>query len=114
MPVEVLITTDGMCMDKQAFGARLRELRMATGLSQLAFAQKAGVSQSRISDWEAGKFAPSATDVPALAEALGCDIVELFKPAATEPEAPRRGRPPKVEPEPAKKQRRNREGRKGE
>jgi transcriptional regulator with XRE-family HTH domain len=84
-------------VDKAAFGKRLRELRGAAGLSQKALADSAGVPQSQVSQWEAGNSTPLATSIPALAQALGVDPGELFKPAASQPEAPSRGRPPKAQ-----------------
>src|SRR6187401_2564258 len=87
-----LRTTD---VDKESFGLRLRELRTAAGLSQLVLAQRTGISQSSISAWEAGINVPLITQAAKIAEALGVDIGEMVKPTATEPNAPKRGRPPK-------------------
>src|SRR5262245_9314942 len=95
--------TQGWDMDKKDFGARLRQLRTEAGMSQGDVAKKAGVSQSHISQWESGIYAPSATDVPDLAAALGVEIAELFKPAVGTVPPPRRGRPPKPEGPPPKR-----------
>src|SRR5690242_6316868 len=82
-------------MDAQQFGARLRELRSAAGFSQKALADRAGVSQNAISQWEAGDREPLVSNVAALADALGVDVGELFKAAQVVAPEPRRGRPPK-------------------
>ena len=55
------------------FGSRLRELRLAAGLSQEQLARRVGVSWSTINRWENGKGAPSPLAreklTPLLAEA---------------------------------------------
>ena len=99
MPVLEVARLPGHDMEKSDFGRRLRELRLATGLSQKDLAGRLGVPQSAVSQWEAGVHSPAATDVPDLAAALGVDPGELFKPAAADVPAPRRGRPPKAPPD---------------
>jgi transcriptional regulator with XRE-family HTH domain len=73
---------------KADFGQRLRELRKAAGLTQADVAARMGTTQSRISEWETAAHTPFVTEVPELAEALGVDVAELFKP----PAKPRRGK----------------------
>jgi transcriptional regulator with XRE-family HTH domain len=84
-----------MDMDAKDFSARLRELREAAGIDQAELARRAKVEQSSISRWESGKREPGVSNLFALAEALGVDPAELLKPPTRQPEAPRRGRPPK-------------------
>ena len=82
-------------MEKSEFGRRLKELRQKAGLSQAALAAKVGIPQSAVSQWESGIHAPAVIDIPDIAAALGVAPGVLFKPPTGEPEAPRRGRPPK-------------------
>ena len=59
---------------------RLREVREAAGLSQLALANLAGVRQATISDLETGKSQGiDFATVDALAKALGVPPHELFE-----------------------------------
>ena len=88
-------------MEKSDFGRKLKEVRVAAGLSRVALAKMLGVPQSAVSQWETGIHLPSVTDLPDLATALGVDPGELFKPASSEPATPRRGRPPKPTAPPA-------------
>jgi transcriptional regulator with XRE-family HTH domain len=59
------------------FGARLRELRTARGLTQPDIAARVGTSASNISDLERGIKVPTLTTVARLAEALECTVSEL-------------------------------------
>ena len=61
----------------QIFGARLRELRTAAGLTQRELAKRSGTSSAAISNFEAGNNAPTLGTLVRLAEALGCDLTEL-------------------------------------
>jgi transcriptional regulator with XRE-family HTH domain len=63
----------------QVFGARLRELRTAAGLSQRDLASLVGTSSAAISNLEAGNNAPTLGTLVRLAEALGCRVVELVE-----------------------------------
>jgi DNA-binding XRE family transcriptional regulator len=63
-------------------GRRIRELRQQAGLSQAELADKLGVRQKVVCGWELAKCLLVATQVPALADALGVQIGELFTPAA--------------------------------
>lgn len=89
-----LLVMDGL-MDAASFGQRLRELRVAAGLSQLALAKKSGLAQTNISGWEAGRSAPLVTVLPALAAALGCDAADLLGDASADVPSPKVGRPKK-------------------
>ncbi|MBI4303543.1 MAG: helix-turn-helix domain-containing protein [Chloroflexi bacterium] len=61
------------------FGARLRELRKLTGLSQRELAQKVGVSFTYLSKLENGTMPPPSDRIMfSLAEALGADKDELM------------------------------------
>ena len=61
------------------FGARLRELRTARGLTQPDIAARVGTSASNISDLERGIKVPTLTTVARLAQALNCKVTELVE-----------------------------------
>lgn len=77
---------------KRQFGARLRELREAAGLSQADVAARLGKPQSSWSSWELGTTAPNIEWLERIAVVLGCDIAELFVPAK-HVRKPKLGRP---------------------
>jgi transcriptional regulator with XRE-family HTH domain len=53
-------------------GARLKEERLRLGFSQEQFAEKAGVTRSPYTSWEAGKTSPTVVQLSALAD-IGVD-----------------------------------------
>ena len=53
------------------FQERLKELRVAKGLSQMRLAQAVGISQSAIAKWELGKTEPTASAIILLATYFG-------------------------------------------
>lgn len=53
--------------------------RNAMGLSQQKLAEELGVSQSTVAMWETGDRRPRSTQLPKLAQVLGCTIDELFR-----------------------------------
>lgn len=57
---------------------RIRELREALGMSQSELARTMGVSHVTVSHWETGVKQPLARRIPALAQALHCDINDLY------------------------------------
>ena len=57
---------------------RIRELRKAAGLTQTAFADNMGVTQTIVSDWENEVYLPKARDLPRMAAIFGCSIDSLF------------------------------------
>ncbi len=65
------------------FGDRLRQLRTAAGLSQEAFAAKAGFSRSYYTEIETGKRNVSLLNLVRIADALGVGLRELFDFQAT-------------------------------
>ena len=58
---------DDLNADMSVFMIRLKELRLKSKLSQDRLAEKTGISQSALSNWEIGKGVPAATAVIALA-----------------------------------------------
>lgn len=57
---------------------RLKRRRITAGLSQTALAEKAGVTNSHISQVERGKKGFSPANLARLATALDCDIADLM------------------------------------
>jgi transcriptional regulator with XRE-family HTH domain len=69
--------------------SRLRELRLAAGLSQFKLAVRAGVSLDALRKWEKGTRTPVLRHAAQLAEALGVTVGQL---AGTEPMPGARGK----------------------
>ncbi|RVT51313.1 helix-turn-helix domain-containing protein [Rubrivivax albus] len=65
------------------FGARVRELRLASGLTQEDLAEHCGLFRTYMSRIETGVANPTLAMIEALATSLGVSIAELFP----EPEA---------------------------
>ena len=63
---------------RQKFGERVRKLRLASGISQEAFADKCGYARSYMSRIERGLANPSLDAVEVIATALHVDVDELF------------------------------------
>jgi len=57
----------------------LREWRNKFGLSQQRLAERVGVNKAQVSNWESGARRPSSQNQAALAEALGLEVLELFR-----------------------------------
>lgn len=63
----------------KTFGARIRALRQARGLSQEKLAELAGLHRTYISSIELGERNVSLKNIQALADALGVSLQELFE-----------------------------------
>ena len=63
--------------DRRGAGHRLRAVREAAGLSQLALSAASGVTNDTISRLELGRRAPQADTIERLARALGVEPVAL-------------------------------------
>ena len=63
---------------KQRFGARMRELRKARGLSQEALAFACGLDRSYLGAIERGEKNVSLVNIHRIADALGAAPGELF------------------------------------
>ncbi|WP_428562933.1 MAG: PAS domain S-box protein [Solidesulfovibrio sp. DCME] len=61
-----------------AFGRRLRQLRRLAGLTQVALAERSGVSLEHLNKIERGAAAPSLAAIEALHRALDLDPASLF------------------------------------
>ena len=62
---------------RRLVGRNVRRLRLERGLTQEAFAEKAGFSQQYVSDLERGKKNPSAVTLFELAQGLGVTPADL-------------------------------------
>ncbi|EBW4675922.1 helix-turn-helix transcriptional regulator [Salmonella enterica subsp. salamae] len=61
------------------FGAHLKKLRLQSGLSQEAFADKCGLDRTYVSGIERGVRNPTLEVINILAEGLGVEIKVLFE-----------------------------------
>jgi transcriptional regulator with XRE-family HTH domain len=64
---------------RKRFGLKVRELRLAQGMSQEAFADHCGFARSYMSRIERGTANPSLDTVEVLAAALRVTATELFE-----------------------------------
>ena len=67
-----------MGFDKGRFAENLRRNRRGRDISQVALAEKVGLSQDAIVKYESGGYVPGSDKVYALAEALGCTPNDLM------------------------------------
>ena len=63
----------------QLFGGRLREVRLARGLTQGDLAERCGTSIAAISHIERGTKVPTLTTIVRLADALKCRVTKLVE-----------------------------------
>lgn len=61
----------------QTFGQFFRAARLAAGLTAAQLAEKAGLNQSQISNWEADKNQPSLPLLRKIAPMIGIPVLEL-------------------------------------
>ncbi|WP_296232114.1 helix-turn-helix domain-containing protein [uncultured Pseudomonas sp.] len=64
---------------RQHFGLRIRELRLATGMTQEAFADHCGFARTYMSRIETGGANPSLDAIKVLADALNVSLSSLFE-----------------------------------
>ncbi|MCM6762323.1 helix-turn-helix domain-containing protein [Rathayibacter sp. ZW T2_19] len=64
--------------DRERLGARLRELRLASGMSLRALARELGISASAVSQIERGSMQPSVGRLIAVVGALGVPLSAVF------------------------------------
>lgn len=62
--------------DKKALGRGIRGARRVAGLTQAELAERIGVPQSRISEWECGAHAPGGEMLRQVQAELGADLVQ--------------------------------------
>ena len=65
-------------MDQIKTGSLIRSLRLRQSMTQLALAERLGVSDKAVSKWECGGGAPDIALLPALAEVLGVSARALL------------------------------------
>ena len=63
---------------QKQFGERVRELRLAKGLSQEELAFRAGVHRTYLGGIERGERNPSLKNIAAIAKALDVSLSQLF------------------------------------
>lgn len=63
---------------RRRFGERIRLLRIATGMTQEAFADRCGFARTYMSRVETGGANPSLDALQTFATALGMPLSELF------------------------------------
>ncbi|MBD9629952.1 MULTISPECIES: helix-turn-helix domain-containing protein [Pseudomonadaceae] len=61
------------------FGSRVRELRLASGVTQEEFAERCGFARTYMSRIETGGANPSLDAIKVLADALGISMSLLFE-----------------------------------
>lgn len=61
-----------------SIGGRIRELRLAAGLDQVALAEKIGTSQNAVSAWERNRHKPGADFLVALADLFDVSVDALL------------------------------------
>jgi len=67
--------------DRKAIAERLKSLRTSYGLSQQEFAQKVGLSQSAISQFEKAERMPSTAALESIANAFSLPFADLISTA---------------------------------
>lgn len=72
------IVTPKQLEQRAAFGARVRELRLAARLSQEELAHRAGLDRSYVGQVERGERNVSLDNVHRVADALQADVTALF------------------------------------
>ena len=63
---------------ERRFGKRLKELRLARGLSQEELAFRVGIHRTYLGGIERGERNPSLRNLAAIAKGLGVSLSELF------------------------------------
>ena len=66
-----------MDVDKKLIGGNIKSARALKGMTQSSLAQKAGISQTQLSDYENGNKLPGLNSIAKIAMALGKSIDEL-------------------------------------
>jgi len=62
----------------RTFGENLKRERKLSGLTQQELADKIGIKQQQLSQWECDKFEPTVSSIVALAKALDVSFDDLF------------------------------------
>jgi transcriptional regulator with XRE-family HTH domain len=75
---QALAASEQQAIEVEPFGARLRRLRKARGISLAAFAKSLQVSRPAVWAWEAGKSVPRRAKMAAITAELGISDEEMF------------------------------------
>lgn len=67
-----------LLLDDSRFGSRLKILREERGLSQAAFANELGVSQSAVGNWESGSRQPKLDIIEQISDYFGVSVDSLL------------------------------------
>ena len=62
----------------RTFGENLKRERKLCGLTQQELADKIGIKQQQLSQWENNKFEPTVSSIVVLAKALDVSFDDLF------------------------------------
>jgi len=65
-------------MDKVLFGERLKNARLASGMTQKQMSSRIGVKENTIAEWETGKQQPRANRVQMIASLLNVPLLWLL------------------------------------
>jgi transcriptional regulator with XRE-family HTH domain len=76
--------------DKESLGERLARIRKERGLTQKEVADKTGLIQASVSDYERGRLRLAADMIVRFAVALGISTDELLRPQGHKAPEPRR------------------------
>jgi DNA-binding XRE family transcriptional regulator len=69
---------DDIAIDGERLGARLRELRLAAGLTQAELARRTGIHRPNIARVEAGRHTPSLETLARIANAIGVSTTHVL------------------------------------
>jgi DNA-binding XRE family transcriptional regulator len=69
---------DDIAIDGERLGARLRELRLAAGLTQAELARRTGIHRPNIARVEAGRHTPSLETLARIANAIGVSTTRVL------------------------------------
>lgn len=84
LPVDAALTSDmtngqsDIAIDGEKLGARLRELRLAAGLTQAELARRTGIHRPNIARVEAGRHTPSLETLARIANAIGVSTTRVL------------------------------------
>ncbi|MEA2343743.1 MAG: hypothetical protein QOF63_1912 [Thermoanaerobaculia bacterium] len=74
-----IVEAQGVAIEAEVFGKRLRQLRLATGWTQEQFAEAAGITTTYTSDLERGTKVPSLTILLRISRAFKVSIADLLR-----------------------------------
>jgi transcriptional regulator with XRE-family HTH domain len=85
MPKKSRLKLTPISSDKETLGQRLARVRKQKGLTQVELAERTGLIQVIVSDYERGKLRLPAEMAVRFAEALGVTTDELLRPSKNHP-----------------------------